>query len=268
MQAPLEYEMHKNPTTFRSCFLGKTIPLVLRKTQCDLVNLSLFLNMVNDSTMPIVCNQCEVGLQIPTDMWLLLYFPSLLLGQLPHWCTGATLLHSSHPWPWKHRFYCLWRFQKLEGGSGPCVSWPQLSHSVLCWVLLGSHQDHLSEMHMGRREHELAPRVWKDLWQLENFPRKSESFHCNWFIAFVISNAKASVSDSLEQWREWAIGPTLQYIKLVQDGEFIRNYYLVGFGKMFNSYFFDFMSCLIDINTINRAKCNSTIGVLLTQNLK
>lgn len=123
------------------------------------------------NTIATVYNRCVVGLRIPTDMWLLLYFPSLSLGQLPHWCTGATLLHSSHPWPWKHRFYCLWRFQKPEGGSDPCVSWPQLSRSVLCWVLLVSHQDHLSEMHMGSKKHELAPRVWKDLWLLENFPR-------------------------------------------------------------------------------------------------
>lgn len=84
MQAPLEYEMHKNPATFRSCFLEKTVPLVFRKTQHDLVNLSLFLDIGNDNAMPIVYSQCEVGLQIPTDMWLLLYFPSLLLGQLPH----------------------------------------------------------------------------------------------------------------------------------------------------------------------------------------
>lgn len=210
----------------------------------------LFPDIGNNNAVPSVHSRRAVGLQIPTDMWLLLYFPSLLLGQLPHWCTGATLLHSSHPWPWKHRFYCLWRSQKLEGGSGPCVSWPQLSHSVLCWVLLGSRQDPLSEMHMGRREHELAPRVWKDLWQLENSPRGSESFHCIWFITFVILNAKPSVSHSLEQWREWAIGPGLLYINLAQDGQFLRNYYSVGFGKMLNSSFSDFMS-LIEINTVS-----------------
>lgn len=123
-----------------------------------------------------VHSQCEVGLRVPTDMWLPLDSLSLLLGQLPHWCTGATLLRSSHPWLWRRRFYCPWRFQKPEGESGPCVSCPQPSHSVLCWVLSVSHQDPLSEMHMGRKTHELAPRVWQDPWLLENFPRGSESF--------------------------------------------------------------------------------------------
>lgn len=72
----------KNLVTFRSCFLQKTVPLVFSKKH-DLVNLSLFDDSGNGNAMPIVCNRGEVSLQIPIDMWLLLYFLSLLLGQLP-----------------------------------------------------------------------------------------------------------------------------------------------------------------------------------------
>lgn len=171
----------------------------------NLVSLSRFLDIGNYNASPRVYIWGEVSLRIPRDMWSLLYFPSLSLERRPHWGTGATLLHSSRPWPWTRRFYCLWRFRKPEEESGPCVSWPQLSHSVLCWVLLGSHQDHLSEMHMGRKGHELAPRVWKEFWLLENFPRGSESFHFTWLKTLIILGTKSQrIIRTMEGVSNWS----------------------------------------------------------------
>lgn len=55
-----------------------------------------------------------------------------------------------------------------------------------------SHQDRPSEMHMGSKTHELAPRTWKALWLLEDFLRGSESFHFLWLKAFAIRGDIAS----------------------------------------------------------------------------
>lgn len=176
--------------------------------------------------MPTLYSWCEAGLQIPRDKWLFPCFPSLLLGQLPHWCTGATLLRSSRPWPWKHRFYCLWRFRKPEGESDPCVSWPQLSHSVLCWVLLGSHQDHLSEMH-GKE------RIWAGSQSMER------SLSTSWRILQKDQNPFTSCG--LRPLLFWVLRPQRAirttegvsnwlFVKLKQNSQWIENY-SVGLGK-------------------------------------